>query len=92
MWSIYRHGLTNSTCREHAHTCHDVIDVRYLRTILQIGKPNAFTCVFNGATGTLGAKVVAPSGAEDEALIQALDDTNSKLINVRQQVVVVQVI
>lgn len=49
---------------------------------LQIGKPNAFTCVFNGAKGVLAAKVVAPSGAEDEALVQPLDDTNSKSLDV----------
>jgi len=46
---------------------------------LQIGKPAAFTCVYNGAKGHLAAKVVAPSGAEDEALVQSLDDTDCKL-------------
>lgn len=44
----------------------------------QIGKPVAFTCIFNGAKGHLTAKVVAPTGAEDEALIQALDDAQSE--------------
>ena len=39
----------------------------------------AFTCVFNGAKGHLDAKVVAPSGAEDEALVQSLDDTQGML-------------
>lgn len=36
--------------------------------------------MYNGAKGSLHAKVVAPSGAEDEALVQALDDTNGRTI------------
>jgi len=32
--------------------------------------------VANGAKGQLYAKVVAPSGAEDEALVQSLDDSD----------------
>lgn len=46
--------------------------------VLQVGKPASFTCSFNGAKGDLFARVVAPSGAEDEALVQSLDDSNSK--------------
>ncbi|XP_067932451.1 filamin-A-like isoform X2 [Watersipora subatra] len=45
---------------------------------LEIGKPASFTCQFNGAKGELFAKVVAPSGAEDEALCQSLDDSDSR--------------
>jgi len=41
---------------------------------LQVGRPAAFTVDFNGAHGTLTAYVVAPSGAEEEAIIQELDD------------------
>ncbi|KAK6175823.1 hypothetical protein SNE40_014209 [Patella caerulea] len=41
---------------------------------LQVGKPAAFVVNFNGAKGRLSARVVAPSGAEDEALIQEIDD------------------
>jgi len=40
---------------------------------LQINKPAAFTVDFNGAQGKLDARVVAPSGAEDEAIIQEVD-------------------
>ena len=40
---------------------------------LQINKPAAFTVNFNGAQGKLDARVVAPSGAEDEAIIQEVD-------------------
>ena len=40
---------------------------------LQINKPAAFTVDFNGAQGRLDARVVAPSGAEDEAIIQEVD-------------------
>ncbi len=39
----------------------------------QINKPAAFTVNFNGAQGKLDARVVAPSGAEDEAIIQEVD-------------------
>ena len=39
----------------------------------QINKPAAFTVDFNGAQGKLDARVVAPSGAEDEAIIQEVD-------------------
>lgn len=38
--------------------------------------------MYNGAKGNLSAKVVAPSGAEDEALVQALDDTNGMYSNI----------
>ncbi|XP_064632240.1 filamin-A-like isoform X7 [Lineus longissimus] len=41
---------------------------------LQVGRPAAFTVDFNGAHGTLTAYVVSPSGAEEEAIIQELDD------------------
>jgi len=40
---------------------------------LQINKPAAFTVDFNGAQGKLDARVVAPSGAEDQAIIQEVD-------------------
>jgi len=40
---------------------------------LQINKPASFTVDFNGAKGKLDARVVAPSGAEDEAIIQEVD-------------------
>jgi filamin len=40
---------------------------------LQINKPAAFTVDFNGAQGKLDAHVVAPSGAEDQAVIQEVD-------------------
>ena len=39
----------------------------------QINKPAAFTVDFNGAQGQLDARVVAPSGAEDQAIIQEVD-------------------
>ncbi|GFN93493.1 filamin-c [Plakobranchus ocellatus] len=41
---------------------------------LEVGKPAAFVVNFNGAKGRLYAKVVSPSGAEEEALIQEVDD------------------
>lgn len=53
-----------------------LIYTHFLVFFSQIGKPASFTCVFNGAKGELHAKVVAPSGAEDEALCQSLDDSN----------------
>jgi len=40
---------------------------------LQINKPAAFTVDFNGAEGKLDAHVVAPSGTEDQAIIQEVD-------------------
>ena len=39
----------------------------------QLNKPAAFTIDLNGAHGKLDARVVSPSGAEDEALIQERD-------------------
>lgn len=39
-----------------------------------MGKPAAFVVNFNGATGKLTARVVSPSGAEEEALVQEIDD------------------
>jgi len=39
----------------------------------QINKPAAFTVDFNGAQGKLDAHVVAPSGTEDQAIIQEVD-------------------
>ncbi|CAH1784407.1 unnamed protein product [Owenia fusiformis] len=41
---------------------------------LQIGKPAAFTVETNGALGKLDARIVAPSGAEDEAVVQEIDE------------------
>ncbi|XP_052093714.1 filamin-A-like isoform X15 [Mytilus californianus] len=42
---------------------------------LQVGKPAAFVVNFNDAQkGKLKAKVVAPSGTEEEAIIQEIDD------------------
>ncbi|BFZ10498.1 hypothetical protein BsWGS_13537 [Bradybaena similaris] len=41
---------------------------------LQVGKPAAFVVNFNGVKGRLTARVVAPSGTEEEALIQEIDD------------------
>ncbi|XP_074644607.1 filamin-A-like isoform X5 [Tubulanus polymorphus] len=41
---------------------------------LQPGRPAAFTLDMNGANGELKAFVVSPSGAEEEALIQPIDD------------------
>lgn len=46
----------------------------------QVGKPAAFVVNYNGASkGKLRARVVSPSGTEEEALIQEIDDgkTNS---------------
>lgn len=40
---------------------------------LQINKPAAFTVDFNGAQGKLDASVIAPSGAQDEAIVQEVD-------------------
>lgn len=40
---------------------------------LQVNKPAAFTVDFNGAQGKLDAMVVAPSGAQDQAIIQEVD-------------------
>lgn len=48
-------------------------DFIYLRLNEQINKPAAFTVDFNGAVGKLDARVVAPSGAEDEAIVQEVD-------------------
>lgn len=42
--------------------------------VFQVGKPAAFNVDFNGAKGNLTARVVSPSGCEDEALIQEIDD------------------
>ncbi|XP_012939324.2 filamin-A-like [Aplysia californica] len=41
---------------------------------LQAGKPAAFVVNFNGAKGRLSARVVSPSGTEEEALVQEIDD------------------
>lgn len=41
---------------------------------LQVNKPAAFKVSFNGARGKLQARVVAPSGAEDEALVHEIDE------------------
>ncbi|RUS81267.1 hypothetical protein EGW08_010971 [Elysia chlorotica] len=41
---------------------------------LEVGKPAAFVVNFNGAKGRLNAKVVSPSGAEEEALVQEIED------------------
>ncbi|KAL4226921.1 hypothetical protein ACF0H5_014899 [Mactra antiquata] len=42
---------------------------------LQIGKPCSFVVNFNGAPkGKLQARVVSPSGSEDEALVQEIDE------------------
>jgi len=48
--------------------------------LLQINKPAAFTVDFNGAQGKLDARVVAPSGAEDQAVIQEVDKGMTKLL------------
>ena len=45
---------------------------------LQINKPAAFTVDFHGARGNLDARVVAPSGAEDEAIVQEVDKGQSE--------------
>jgi filamin len=47
---------------------------------LQINKPAAFTVDFNGAQGKLDARVVAPSGAEDQAIIQEVDKGKVQLL------------
>lgn len=48
---------------------------------LQIGKPCSFVVNFNGAQkGKLQARVVSPSGAEEEALVQEIDDGKEKNI------------
>lgn len=39
-----------------------------------MGKPAAFIVNFNGAKGRLSALVVSPSGSEEEALVQEVDD------------------
>ena len=39
----------------------------------QVNQPASFTIQLNGAQGKLDARVVAPSGAEDEAIIQNID-------------------
>ena len=41
---------------------------------LQPNKPAAFVVNFNGAKGRLTARVISPSGAEEEALVQEIDD------------------
>ncbi|XP_025106447.1 filamin-A-like isoform X3 [Pomacea canaliculata] len=41
---------------------------------LQVGKPAAFVVNFNGAKGKLRAQVVSPSGSQEEALVQEVDD------------------
>ena len=42
---------------------------------LQLGKPAAFVVNFNDAQkGKLKARVVAPSGTEEEAIVQEIDD------------------
>ncbi|XP_052680465.1 filamin-C-like isoform X8 [Crassostrea angulata] len=42
---------------------------------LQVGKPAAFVVNYNGASkGKLRARVISPSGTEEEALIQEIDD------------------
>ena len=41
--------------------------------MFQINEPAAFTVDFHGAQGKLDARVVAPSGAEDEAIVQEVD-------------------
>jgi len=48
------------------------IDMAGLQSGLQINKPAAFT-IDIGATGKLDARVVSPSGAEDDAIIQEID-------------------
>lgn len=41
----------------------------------QVGKPAAFVVNYNGASkGKLRARVISPSGTEEEALIQEIDD------------------
>merc|ERR1712136_308009 len=40
---------------------------------LQVGKPATFNVQFNGAQGHLDARVVAPSGAEDEATLMEVE-------------------
>ena len=50
------------------------VKVSYL-TLFQVGKPCAFVVNFNGAPkGKLQARVVTPSGSEEEALVQEIDD------------------
>ena len=39
-----------------------------------MGKPAAFVVNFNGAKGKLTAMVVSPSGSQEEALVQEVDD------------------
>ena len=47
----------------------------YLSSWLQIGKPCTFVVNFNGAQkGNLQARVVTPSGAEDDVLVQEIDE------------------
>ena len=49
--------------------------------VFQIGKPCAFVVNFNGAPrGKLQAKVVTPSGAEEDALIQEIDDGKTLIV------------
>jgi len=56
------------------------LDDTYNRDLcfFQIGKPCSFVVNFNGAQkGKLHARVVSPSGTEEEALVQEIDDGKS---------------
>lgn len=43
----------------------------------QVNKPAAFAVDLNGVKGKLDARVLAPSGAEEQAVIQELDKSQS---------------
>ena len=43
----------------------------------QVGKPATFVVNFNGAKGKLTAHVISPSGAQEEAMVQEVDDGES---------------
>ena len=74
---LKRHSQNSNLCDQNSIN----IFLYFGHVVLQIGKPVSFTAVYNDAKGVLGAKVGAPSGAEDEAIIAPIDDTNSKCCN-----------
>lgn len=47
----------------------------YLRNVIvQLNKPAAFTVDMTGNKGMLDARIIAPSGAEDQAIIEHIDN------------------
>lgn len=52
----------------------------------QVGKPAAIVVNFNGAKGRLSAKVVSPSGSEEEALVQEVDEGKA-VINLKMRTI-----